>query len=122
MRQGLNGRYPNGRSFGQNLEAEIEFTYSLQESLTQFSKILADTENALSLTITHDQLAGATSAYYSLQFIFPRVIFPGDEPALATGETIPHSMKAIAGYGSDGSTSYMVKVLSQNTQTGTYAA
>lgn len=122
MRQGLNGRYPNGRSFGEHLESEIEFTYSLQESLTQFAKIFADTENALSLTLTSDQLAGAASAYYSLQFIFPRVIFPGDEPGLSVGETIPHTMKAVAGYGSDGSASYMVKVLSQNTQSGTYAA
>ena len=119
MLPALNGRTPVDRSFG-DFDAQLDFTMWFREDLTIYNYFKNETEMAVSFVITHDSLAGASSAVYKLKFDFPRVIFDGTPPNLDSMEEIKHkvTMKALKGTGSD---AYTVKITSVNTESGTYA-
>lgn len=80
-------QYPIGVTWGKPV-VTIEFTQTLQDSLTLYNYWLGETQNAITVTLTHDQLAGSASGVYSLTLRFPKVEWLGEPPDLSGPQDI----------------------------------
>jgi len=114
-----NSQYPFGVNYGP-LEAMLDFSMYLMDDLTLYNYFKNQTELAVRLKITSNQLAGAATAYHSIQIDMPRCIMLGDVPNVSSHEAIPHkiSLQALKG---TGSYPYTTKITVVNTQSGVYA-
>lgn len=113
-----NGKYPVGRVFEPPV-VTVDFTYNMKESLTIYNYLTQNTEIAAKLIVTHNQLAGSSSGFHTLEFYFPRTIVTGDTPSVSGDAEVPHKVLLTALY--DSTESYYVKATSKNGESGTYA-
>ena len=113
-------RYPACRVFG-----KPEYAISLNQLSTDMlsSGLYGDwkNENQLSMIIelTHDQLAGSGSGFYSVKIELPRVSIIGDTPNLSAIEDFPHAINFIAL--TDLVLGYKIKVTTVDSIDGVYA-
>lgn len=110
---------PVAASYGM-LDAMLDFTMWLQEDVTFYNYFINQTTFAVRLKITSDELAGASSAYHSIQFDFPAVMMVGDIPNLSGPDAIPHKVSLQAFKGT-GSYAYTAKVTVVNKTSGAYS-
>lgn len=112
-------QYPVACQYGP-FDVMMDFSMNLMESRTIYDYFTGQTEIAAQLILTSDQLAGAATAYYSLQIDLPRVIVVGDVPNVSGPNEIPHKVQ-IQAVKQPTSTVYTTKITVVNTQSGTYA-
>ena len=119
MLQTNGGQYPFAVNYG-GFDSTLDFTMYLLEDLTLYNYFKNQVPLAVRLKITSDQLAGATTAYNSIQIDLPKCIMLGDVPNVSNMEAIPHKVTLQALRGT-GSYQYTAKVTVVNTQSGVYS-
>jgi hypothetical protein len=115
--KGLGSRYMVGRKVGRQ-EVLLDFTKLLQNDVTIYNFFKNNTQNALTLTLTHDSLAGTSSGAYQVKIELPKVFYKGDAPALTSSDALELPMKAQALY--DSTAGFVCRVTIVNSESGTY--
>lgn len=97
--QGIGSRYLVGRNVGRP-EVTIDLSKLLQSGdSTYLANFLNNTNSAVKLTLTHDDLAGTSSGAYSLEFLFPNCSWLGDDVGFEGEGSIeqPYKLQALQG-------------------------
>lgn len=84
MIEGGNSQTPVGRAYPSDGPKDtVEFTMDRKDSLTLPNYFLLKTDVAIRLTITHTQLAGTASGFYSLIIEWPRCLPKSESPKIS---------------------------------------